>query len=871
MNQDGARRAAIPPQDGAVADCAVSPSERERFEARLYDVDAQRATVDDAVRTVREILIVFIVASAYLAITVLATTDKQLLIGGASLKLPIVNADINIVGFYLIAPWLVAVLHLNLLLKLTLLTRKLALFDNAVKAAERGVPSFADRLGPSERTRLASFPLAHVIAGPERNSALRRLLSTFVWILLVIWPLAVLHMALFRFLPYHGEFFTWLQRGAILFDLLVLWWLWPQILNLAPQRERARCAQSKVGVIHAVARAIASTFRSAARLVSQRPPLGAGPPAMAQAALQPRGAGRAALWSVSAVSSALLWIATYSGETLDRLKSVLSPDIGYVSANHTVEPLFPSSLSCHRGRCDWLTFFVFEATWSVLSRNLVVRDERLLKEDVRPEDVWDLQNEPWSLAKLAKFSAIDLRGRDLRYADLTRSVLVKARMGRNERDTPANLTGARLHGAVLIHAEASTAILVDADLSSAILDGADFRGVNAQRANLSKATIRRAHFDRAQLQYSNFEQANLERATFREADLREARLSKALSRKADFSTENPPCPGHLSIYATRLGDEGARVVDLRGADLRQASLEGANLSGANLSGALLQWTLMWNALLRCVTADGANLDDARLSGADLSGMRALGASFRRAWLHVATFANSNIRGADLREARLYGSDLDKTRMGGADFRFARLHGTRTQGADFEYVDMRGYPHNAIRHLDERTFRTISVDIDGEVEDTGEFRKIIEKLKRSIGVRDDLDGPRRPSFIFRTGPCLGVDLGVCGSHRSEWEFSSAWADKAMKRLLCDDPDSIVVHAIAERFANRDISSFLVLHTSTRFLEQDAVTDIVRARQVWRVLNLPDCKNGRALLSHKHVTSFEKIGAATQFDSPSGSPP
>ncbi|MBI3760007.1 MAG: pentapeptide repeat-containing protein, partial [Deltaproteobacteria bacterium] len=573
-----------------------SASAREKLEARLYDIDSQRGTVDDAVRTVREILIVFMVASAYLAITVLATTDKQLLIGGASLKLPIVNAELNIVGFYLIAPWLVAVLHLNLLLKLALLSLKLALFEDAVAHAERVLPTYAERLGKVERTRLASFPIVQVLAGTRSGSSLNNLLRIFVWITLLFWPLAVLFMALIRFLPYHDPFHTWLHRGSIVFDLAILWLLWPQIINFGAGRGLGARFRALGATAPGIARALVTRLRSVPPKV---PDMGRGlvaslrkiklwsldtqmqrmlrsrtmaAPAITAARMIPaeparqRRKGRLALWLATVPSAILIWVATIPEEGLDAFKSAVTPEVGFIRAAvaadlrkeaspRTWSRLFPSSFvhACGAGGCDWLTFWLFEAPWSFVSRNLVVRGERLLKEEVKPEDVWELERDPTSKAKLAKFVPLDLRGRDLRYADLTDSKLIKVRLGADDRGRAANLSGALLTNATLISAEAR-AQFHGANLRGARLQGADLIWAKLQGADLSDALLQGAKLNGAQLQGANLLSANIQGA-----DLSQVHLEGAL------------------LISARL-----QGVNLRGAQLQGATLVSAYLQGANL-------------------------------------------------------------------------------------------------------------------------------------------------------------------------------------------------------------------------------------------------------------------------------------------------
>ena len=49
--------------------------------------------------------------------------------GGNNVKLPVIDVAVPIVGFYAAAPYLVVLMHLNLLLQLQLLSRKLFAFD----------------------------------------------------------------------------------------------------------------------------------------------------------------------------------------------------------------------------------------------------------------------------------------------------------------------------------------------------------------------------------------------------------------------------------------------------------------------------------------------------------------------------------------------------------------------------------------------------------------------------------------------------------------------------------------------------------------------------------------------------------------------
>jgi hypothetical protein len=62
--------------------------------------------------------------------SVFSTTDLDLLIG-KGIKLPVVDVEVPIVGFYAALPYLLVLVHFHLLLQLQLLSRKLYAFDRA--------------------------------------------------------------------------------------------------------------------------------------------------------------------------------------------------------------------------------------------------------------------------------------------------------------------------------------------------------------------------------------------------------------------------------------------------------------------------------------------------------------------------------------------------------------------------------------------------------------------------------------------------------------------------------------------------------------------------------------------------------------------
>src|ERR1700743_3891411 len=75
-----------------------------------------KAAVQSTAERFGTIVLTFLAIMAYVGISVESTTDEQLLVNG-SINFPILNAGIRCVPFYIFAPLLVLLLHVDLLLE----------------------------------------------------------------------------------------------------------------------------------------------------------------------------------------------------------------------------------------------------------------------------------------------------------------------------------------------------------------------------------------------------------------------------------------------------------------------------------------------------------------------------------------------------------------------------------------------------------------------------------------------------------------------------------------------------------------------------------------------------------------------------------
>ena len=76
------------------------------------------AAADDAAHHVRMLYFTSLLFAFYVAVIVFSTTDEKLLKGGTSIHLPLIGADLPLIGFYIFIPWLVLVFHAHLLNRL---------------------------------------------------------------------------------------------------------------------------------------------------------------------------------------------------------------------------------------------------------------------------------------------------------------------------------------------------------------------------------------------------------------------------------------------------------------------------------------------------------------------------------------------------------------------------------------------------------------------------------------------------------------------------------------------------------------------------------------------------------------------------------
>jgi uncharacterized protein YjbI with pentapeptide repeats len=438
----------------------------------------------------------FVVFQLYLAIAFGSVTHRDLFLENP-IKLPLLNVDLPLVGFFVVAPAVLVILHFYVFLQLLGLARK-AKDYNTLLAVD--VPDASDR--QYVRRRLDMFPILQFLAGPrdQRTGFLGFSLRLIAWITLVAAPVLILLQGQVTFLPYHRAWIVWVQRIWVLIDLAMIWYFW-------------------------------------IRLRSDNDPIGW---VSRKAKMYLGGAGTLCVVIFS------IYLATFPGEWM---KAHL-PEPSLLQAL-----LFEGDVDAVRGRprsvfsnrlvlTDQSFVVDFEKLDKItVSRSFRGRDLRLAVlygADLRKADFTgaDLQGAWLDQAQLqgASLSGTQLQGARLNWAQLQGARLSGARL-RGAWLEHAQLQGARLDYAQLQGAFLAVTQLQGAWLGQAQLQGARLDYAQLQGALLLGAQLQGAWLDQAQLQGASLKGAQLQGASLKGAQLQGAMLANVLVWRA-FGTAN---------------------------------------------------------------------------------------------------------------------------------------------------------------------------------------------------------------------------------------------------------------------------------------------------------------------------------------------
>ena len=647
----------------------ISDTQKQNIE---YLLDA----VNNSSQHVRNFYITFLLTGVYIAIVIWSTTDVMLL-KKTPVNLPLLNVELSITGFYTYAPYFYLLLFFNLLLQLSLLSNKLHMFDRAISK----FPGNEFRI--SYYTRLFPFAFSHTLSGRQHTSFLRFLLSTMTWVTIVWFPLSLLLGLQIGFLAYHSEQVLDLQRCAIAINLVLLVVFLPIIL--APDGKWFTWIKQATGfstvmvllrrqILKYIAIRHQGIFQTTPQHSSQtlfrRLMIGWG---ICLGSLVTSVAVVAFSWGVVVLpgSENEKWVAKWVLLTTHWLDDQTYEIVGQRDVNKNDE-----SPTTQKNRQGWITIFLkylsmdvnswlsvqplkrggphyfrltellFDRTYprdssgkikkdslgeiiyknSIFHRNLQIREKLLLANEVKPEIEASLTSEDENIRDeaLKKSVGLVLKGRDLRYADFTGSLMPKVDF-REDNGIFTDLSNASFESAMLARAKISRAKLQGANLKYTHLQGAnmkyvDLRNANLERAHLEKTILSSAKLQRANLKFAKLQEAiminiNANGAYLAGAKLQTATLERAQLQGAFLNSAN--LNGAILKYADLRGASLANA-KLQGANLQYTHLEATNLFNADFSCAYMQATQLQGAEITSATFQGANMAFANLKGVSMA-------------------------------------------------------------------------------------------------------------------------------------------------------------------------------------------------------------------------------------------------------------
>jgi hypothetical protein len=194
--------------------------------AKADDLEALRSAVIDAAGVSFGLWISYLFVLFYLLVAAGGVTHRDLFFE-SPVKLPFLNVDLPLKGFFWLGPALFLIVHAYLLLHFVMLGGKIRVFDTQLRE-QIDDPEVRTKL----RRQLPSNIFVQFLAGPRefRDGIIGLLLWLIALISLVVGPIALLVFFQLQFLPYHDEWITWWQRIAVLLDLALLWTLWPRVV-----------------------------------------------------------------------------------------------------------------------------------------------------------------------------------------------------------------------------------------------------------------------------------------------------------------------------------------------------------------------------------------------------------------------------------------------------------------------------------------------------------------------------------------------------------------------------------------------------------------------------------------------------------------
>jgi hypothetical protein len=451
-------------------------------------LDEANATSEPA----RVAWLAFLFLLTYVIVTLASVSHKDLLLN-SPVRLPIINTDIPLVGFFQYAPAMLLLVYLSLLVQHVIVARKYRRFTDAILPLERETGS-----EHPARERVHAYAFSQILAGPRPHRITKLMMQLIVYVTFALLPIATLLYFQIKFLPYHEVWITYWHRFAVILGFAMLILLTPIMQHAPPKRKWD---------------------------------LRLGPPAEA--------------WEVSGRQVVMIllllpivlgfsWlIATVPDEWIDRrlgfavpASAAIGPEGEAKLLNPLLRRLVYDRLPDDGSKGWWRRF--------LLSYRVLIVEDTDLGVEGPANLVLRERNFRFALLNRSDLHRADLTWADLRAAQLWRTV-VRGKLNDTQAQgavlKEAELQGAQLASASLQGADLSSAALQGAVLSYAKLQGANLRGAQLQGADLRFAQLEGADLEGAQLQDADLEGAELQGAALSAAEIWLAKFPRALAEQ----------------------------------------------------------------------------------------------------------------------------------------------------------------------------------------------------------------------------------------------------------------------------------------------------------------------------------------------------
>ena len=456
----------------------VGSGRKRRGEPRIHRNEAADSrlraladSINDTARMVRPNLTLAMVATLCLGVTLMASTDENLLRNG-QVMLPQVGIGISLVQSYLFLPPVFVFLHSQLLLLLTILERKLrayqAVLDNEQVPAVRRNEYWE---------WLSGFAFVQVYRTERSILHPLRMLS---WLGTNVVPLGLLALVVVSFVRYQSDEITLCHKALFAVDLgMVALFTWRM------HRPRWRNPGDWAGFLWRTLRQGVAVIFAIGLLWYAEPPRYA-----EEARVDPD--WQSSNWELWRGSDAP------ESQSAGRMSLVQRATEFWNGTVTLAGDAWDGQNMLDAGPCEW---------WGFACRYLDTRGAQLVER--RAEDRFGLRpskpdDKELAALRRAYSEPLDLSGRNLRFARLDNAFL-----------PGANLAGADLRGAAGRGVD-----LTVADTQSAGLQGAVLSGAQLQGAYLSDAQLQGAYLSDAQLQGAYLQEAQLQGAFGRPAGWR---------------------------------------------------------------------------------------------------------------------------------------------------------------------------------------------------------------------------------------------------------------------------------------------------------------------------------------------------------------